>query len=136
MSSLVGWGELYSFLKGVEILKARIDKNVIRELYLKGYNAKEIAVKLKCEVEAVRKCIQRNYENLKWKHGIAVKERKETIKAIDYEAKRCMTDKSFIIKNRSIYKTKMDGDIVINKEVAPVVSWDTPRRLTNENKNR
>lgn len=111
------------------------DKKVIKELYLKGYNAKEIAAKTQCGVESVRKYIQRNLNDLKYKHDLAVTARKETIKAINYESNRYISDKAFILKNRSIYKTKTDGDIVINKKVAPVVTWDTPRRLTNEYKN-
>lgn len=117
-------------------MKAEVNKNQIEKLYLEGYNANEIAKKLKCNVETVRKCIQRNFGNLKCKHDIAVVQRREVIKATNYEANKFMGDSTFIKKNRSIYKTKPDGDIVINKDVAPVVTWDTPRRLNNENKTR
>ncbi len=117
-------------------MKVRIDKNQIRELYLEGYNANEISKKLKCNIEAVRKCIQRNFNNLRYKHEIAVVQRRETLRAVNYEANKFIGDSAFIKKNRSIYKTIADGDIVINKEVAPVVTWDTPRRLVNENKIR
>ena len=113
-----------------------LDKEEVRKFYLEGYNAKQISNILKCNVEGVRKCIQRNLSDFDDKHKLAVYRRKDAIKAIDYEAKRYMSDKSFIMKNRSIYKTKPNGDIVIDKEVAQVVSWDTPKRLTNENKNK
>lgn len=33
----------------------------------------------------------------------------------------------------SIYKTNLDGGIVIDVNVAPIVSFDTPKRLKNEN---
>lgn len=46
---------------------------------------------------------------------------------------RFMSDLVFIKKNRSIYKTLQNGDIVINREVAPIVTFDTPKRLINEN---
>lgn len=111
-----------------------LDKDLVRSFYLKGYNAVEIAKKVSSNTETVRKCIQRNFGNLKLKHEIAVLQRKEELKATNYEANRYMSDKSFVLKNRSIYKTLPNGDIVINKEVAPVVTWDTPRRLVNENK--
>lgn len=114
------------------ILTVRIDKNQVKELYLLGYNANEIAKKLKYNVESIRKCIQRNFNHLKNEHEIAVIQRREALKAVNYEANKYISDSAFIKKNRSIYKTNLDGDIVINKKVAPVVTWDTPRRLVNE----
>lgn len=111
-----------------------IDKEIVRSFYLQGYNAVEIAKKVSSSTEAVRKCIQRNFGALKLKHEIAVIQRREELKATNYESNRCISDRAFILKNRSIYKTLPNGDIVINKEVAPVVTWDTPRRLVNENK--
>ncbi|WP_242952598.1 DUF1670 domain-containing protein [Clostridium beijerinckii] len=118
----------------MELLEAKADKNPIEELYLKGYDASQIAKKLGKKVEAVRKYIQRNFSHLKHKHDIAVVQRRESIKATNYEANKYMGDSTFIKKNRSIYKTKPDGDLVINREVAPIVTWDTPKRLVNENK--
>lgn len=115
-------------------MKAKVDKNQIEELYLAGYNASEIGKKLSCNVETIRKCIQRNFSNLKSKHERALIQRREVLKAVNYEANKYISDSSFIKKNRSIYKTNPNGDIVINKEVAPVVTWDTPKRLSNENK--
>lgn len=114
----------------------KVDKKQSEKLYLEGYNANEIAKKLKYEVEAVRKCIQRNFGKLKGKHEIAIVQRREIVRAVNYEANKYMGDSTFIKKNRSIYKTKPDGDIVINKDVAPIVTWDTPKRLVNESKIR
>ena len=111
-----------------------LDKEIVRSFYLHGYNAVEIAKKISSNVETVRKCIQRNFGDLKLKHDIAVIQRKEEIKAVNYEANNWISDRSFILKNRSIYKTLPNGDIVINREVAPITTWDTPRRLVNENK--
>lgn len=108
----------------------------VEKLYLLGLNAAEIAKLLNSKKDTIKKCIQRNFKELKHKHEIAVVQRREAIKAVNYEAKKYISDSAFIKKNRSIYKTKADGDIVLNKEVAPVVSWDTPRRLVNENKNK
>ena len=116
-------------------MKAKLNKEIIKKLYLEGLKAPEIAKKLNLKKDTIKKCIQRNFNNLKYEHEIAAIRRCEVIKAINYEANKFMGDSTFIKKNRSIYKTKLDGDIVINKEVAPVVTWDTPRRLINENKN-
>ena len=38
------------------------------------------------------------------------------------------------MQNRSIYRTKENGDIVVKKEVKNILPFDAPRRLTNENK--
>lgn len=111
-----------------------LDKEIVRSFYVNGYNAVEIAKKTASNVETVRKCIQRNFGNLKLKHDIAVVQRKEEIRAVNYEANNWISDRSFILKNRTAYKTLPNGDIVINREVAPVTTWDTPRRLLNENK--
>ncbi|MDU2489649.1 MAG: DNA-binding response regulator [Clostridium celatum] len=111
-----------------------LNKELVKSFYLQGYNAVEIAKKVCSNTEAVRKCIQRNFGNLKLKHEIAVIQRKEELKATNYESNRYISDRAFILKNRSIYKTLPNGDIVINREVAPIITWDTPRRLVNENK--
>ncbi|OOM81773.1 hypothetical protein CLPUN_09570 [Clostridium puniceum] len=117
-------------------MNAKTYKNQIEELYLNGYDASQIAKKLKKNIEAVRKYIQRNLSHLNYRHKIAVIERREIIRATNYESNKFMGDSTFIKKNRSIYKTKLDGDIVINRDIAPVVTWDTPKRLVNENKVR
>lgn len=113
-----------------------LDKERVKELYLNGYNAVEIAKLLKANKEAVRKCIQRNYNYASYKeaHEIALTARREEKRAINRESTRFISDKSFIMKNRSIYKTLANGDIVLDKVKAGTVTWDTPRRLVNENK--
>ncbi|BAH06790.1 helix-turn-helix transcriptional regulator [Clostridium kluyveri] len=128
-----GLGELYSFL-GADDLRAVLNKEEVKILYLDGLTAPEIARKLNIKKDTVEKCIQRNFSNLKCEHRVALTCRREVVKAVNYEANKYIGDSAFVKKNRSIYKTNPDGDIVINKEVAPVVTWDTPRRLANENK--
>ena len=39
---------------------------------------------------------------------------------------------SFVLKNRSIYETLDNGDIVLKKEARKIVTDDTPRRLKNK----
>lgn len=117
-------------------MRTKLNKDKVKKLYLDGLKAPEIAKRLESDKDTIKKCIQRNFKDLRHKHDIAVIQRRETIKATNYEANKYMGDRTFIRKNRSIYKTKPDGDIVINKEVAPVVTWDTPKRLVNENKVR
>lgn len=112
-------------------LKSVIDKKQVRKLYIQGFTDSEIAKKLHYKKDTVKKCVQRNFGCLKEAHRIALTRRREIIKAVNYQANRYMGDSTFVKKNRSIYKTKPNGDIVLNKEVAPVVTWDTPRRLAN-----
>lgn len=109
-----------------------LDKERVKELYLQGYNSSEIAKLLKVKRETVKKSIQRNLSNLKWMHEDAKRIRKDVLRATNKESTKYITDRSFILKNRSIYKTLPNGDIVLNREVSGTVSWDTPKRLANE----
>lgn len=109
-----------------------LDKDKIKKLYLDGYNANQIAKIIKSKTDTVRKCIQRNFKELKIVHEQAVITRKEALRAIDYEGKRYMSDRDFVLKNRSIYKTLENGDIVLKKSAKKIVTIDTPRRLKNE----
>lgn len=118
------------------MVKSILDKEQVRKLYLAGFTSPEIARKLNSKSDTVKKCIQRNFGGLKTEHQIALTRKREVLRAVNYQANRYMGDSTFVKKNRSIYKTRPDGDIVLNKDVAPVVTWDTPRRLANQNKNR
>lgn len=110
-----------------------LDKEKVKELYLEGYGPSQIANILNCKPETVRKCIERNFKQYKSSH-LATKIRNREIDRITkMESKQYMSNAAFIEKNRSIYKTNSDGDIVIDANVAPVVSFDTPRRFKNEN---
>lgn len=119
----------YIFLGG----QSMIDKERVKILYLQGYDAVEIAKLLRANKEAVRKCIQRNYFLLKEKHLEAKGYRREILKATSKESNAYISNRSFILKNRSIYRTKLNGDIVLKKEHRHNVTWDTPRILPNIN---
>ncbi len=117
-------------------MKAIIDKKQVENLYIEGFTDSEIAKKLSVKKDTVKKCIQRNFDYLKDEHNIAKTCRREVVRAVNYEANKYIGDSSFVKKNRSIYKTKKNGDIIIDRKVAPVVTWDTPKRLANENRVR
>ncbi|SCJ09207.1 Uncharacterised protein [uncultured Clostridium sp.] len=113
-----------------------MNKELIKQLYANGFNAREISEELNVNKAAVNKCIQRNFKDLK---PIHLKNRKqlkfyenEVRKITKYESKQHMSDKTFILKNRSLYETKKDGDIVLKKDIDCVIPWDVPRRLVNE----
>ena len=105
-----------------------LDKEKAKEMYLKGYSASDIAKRLNASRHAVQKCIQRNMRLLKKSHDIAKEFNKEVKKVTRREAKQYMSDKDFIRRNKSIYKTNKNGDIVLNKSISGTVSFDTPRR--------
>ncbi|MBN1050285.1 DNA-binding response regulator [Clostridium botulinum] len=107
-----------------------LDKIKVKENYLKGYSYNKIANILKEKPETVKKCIQRNLKEFRKSHAAEKIRRKEVDRITRQESKKYMSDKDFIKRNRSIYKTKKNGDIILNKDV--VVTFDTPKRLTNE----
>ena len=110
-----------------------LDKQKVKELYLEGENYSSIANILKANPETVRKCIYRNLREFRNSHEAEKIRRKEVDRITRYESKSYMSDNVFIKKNRSAYKTDSEGNISIDKDVAPVISFDTPRRLINEN---
>ena len=127
----MGWGKLYQFLGGIGM-----NKELVKQLYCNGLNAREISQQLGVNKAAVNKCIQRNFKDLKPIHLENRKQFKfyenEVRKITKYESKQYMSDKTFILKNRSLYETKKDGDIVLKKNIGCAIPWDVPRRLTNE----
>lgn len=128
-------------------MKSSKKKKRVRELYREGYNSTEIAkiiteenlqdgIYKKTTPEAIKKCIQRNFKDLKKENKINRIARKETIKALNYESNRFISDKALILKNRSVYKTNANGDIVLKKEkeVGCFFPADLPKRLVNSDK--
>ncbi len=111
-----------------------LDREKVKKLYLQGYKNEEIAKMLSSKTDTIKKCIQRNFNDLKLEHKIAVVQRKETLRALRHESNRYMGERSFILKNRTIYKTLPNGDIVVNRKVSGTITSDTPTRLVNENK--
>ena len=127
----MGWGKLYHFLGGMDL-----NKELVKQLYCNGLNAREISEHLNVNKSSVNKCIQRNFKEFK---SIHLKNRKhlkfyenEVRKITKYESKQYMSDKTFILKNRSLYETKENGYIVLKKDIDYKIPWDVPRRLNNE----
>nr|DAY89311.1 MAG TPA: Transcriptional regulatory protein RcsB factor, DNA BINDING PROTEIN.6A [Caudoviricetes sp.] len=111
-----------------------LNKEKVKKYYFdEGYTQEEVAKKMGVSVDAISKCIQRNFSHLKLKHKIALFQGKEVNKALEHEGNRYMSDRSFILKNPSIYKTLPNGDIVLKEESAKIVTMDVPKKLINEN---
>lgn len=124
-------GELY--LKRGEIMKSFIsdeDKSMIRELYKNGVSIKEIDKRLnKYNYESIKKYIQRNLKDLKDTHTLNRLHTIETLKKTKFECSREISDFSFYKYNKSIYKIDNNGNLVIDKKVAPIVTFDTPKKI-------
>ena len=57
-------------------MKKKIDTKLVKELYLQGYIAREIAENLDCNMENIKKIIQRNLKDFKEEHELQLKKRK------------------------------------------------------------
>ena len=106
------------------------DKIMIEKLYADGVDAKEISRRIEKGVDAIRKYIQRNLKDLKEKHEFEKERTREILKKTKLECSQEISNISFFKSNRSIYKQSKNGDLIIDKKVAPVVTFDTPNRIT------
>ena len=104
------------------------DKKVIEKMYVSGFILKDIVKKLDntYKMETIKKYIQRNLKHLKEVHEREKVNRKETLRIIDWECSQVMSDREFVKRNLSIYKSNKNGDLVLNREVAGAVTFDTP----------
>lgn len=109
-----------------------LDIEKVKEKYLEGYNSSQIARTLKCKPSTVRQCIHRNLKEFRKSNEAEKIRKKEVDRITRQESKNYISDKDFVKRNRSIYKTNKNGDIVLNKDVASIVTFDTPKRLINE----
>ena len=106
----------------------KLDKEKIERLYLKGYNYSEIAKFFNWKPESVRKCIQRNFKELKSIHEDNRKERKSIEWALKNEINSFMTSSRVVKSNLSQYKSNKKGDLVLIKSDV-YYTEDTPKIL-------
>ena len=109
----------------------KLDKEKIERLYLKGYNYIEIAKVFNWKPESVRKCIQRNFKELKSQHELERDRRKAIDRALKREVNGFMTSRNFVKMNPSIYTQNSKGELVLKKS-AVCYTEDTPRISINE----
>ena len=111
----------------------KLNKLIVKDLYIKGFAISEIAKELNCSADRIRMCINRNFKDLKYTHEKAKKARKDIDKIAKQEVKRYMPDSTFVKKNRSIYETnKETGDIELRKDLDYAIPYDVPEVLKNE----
>ncbi|HFE9702948.1 helix-turn-helix domain-containing protein (plasmid) [Clostridium perfringens] len=120
--------------------KNELDKSKVKSLYLDGFSANEIAIRMYSNREAVKKCIQRNFSDLR-EHNKAKRELKKLqdaeVKKLTYrECRRYMSDRNFIKTNSSIYKHNGHGNFSVKneKELGCVVPFDVPRNFNFKKK--
>lgn len=106
------------------------DKIMIEKLYSNGVDAKEISRRIGKSVDAIRKYIQRNLKDLKVTHEKERLRTKEILRKTKWECSQEISNINFFKGNRNIYKQAKNGDLIIDNKVAPVVTFDTPRRIT------
>lgn len=118
----------------------------IMDYYNAGYTYEEIARFMFMSTNTIKTIVNNwinslpshSQEFVRKNHRIKKGAKKETIKAIDYEAKKEIGDKAFILKNRSAYNTKENGDIILKSEneLGCKTTYDTPKRFVNESKEK
>lgn len=107
------------------------DKQIIEDLYRRGIDAVRITKRLekKYNVDTVRRHIQRNLKHLKEIHEREKERTKQILKKTAWECSQEISSLEFAKRNLSIYKANRNGDLVINRDVAQIVTFDTPRRV-------
>lgn len=124
-------GELYPKLKVGDLLAIKIEhKEKIKKMYIAGIDAVEIKKRLKWySLNSIRAYIQRNLKEYKDIHDRNYKYNKEILRKTKWECSQEIGNVAFGKVNRSIYKVAANGDLVVNKKVAPIVTFDTPNRI-------
>ena len=125
----MGWGN-YIYLEVLIMVLDLRDKIMIQKLYLAGVDAKEISRRIGKSVDAIRKYIQRNLKDLKEKHEAEKERTREVLRKTKWECSQEISNSNFAKFNRSIYKQARNGDLILDRKVAPVVTFDTPTRIT------
>ena len=103
----------------------------IMDYYNSGFTYAEIAKFMFMSVNTVKTIVNTWIKNLpttsqdfvRRKHWVEKNAKKETTRA-------------FVLKNRSVYKTKENGNIILKteNELECKVTWDTPKRLNNDSR--
>lgn len=109
----------------------KLDKEKIERLYSSGYNYSEISKILNWKPGSVRKCIQRNFKELKSVHEDKRQRRKSIEKALVHEVNSFMSGKNCVKANLSQYENNRKGDLVLIKNDI-CHTEDMPRAFRNE----
>lgn len=101
----------------------------IKDLYLKGYNAKEIAHMVKKSHGHIRNYISRNLSSYRFEHRKARDLNKSIIKAINTMNNSYMSDKSFLRLNRQSYNYDRKGNLEFDEVTRGTRPTDVPKKI-------
>lgn len=128
---------VYTFLGGI---KLRLNKDEVKELYVRGYNAKEIANILKnrgqinIKSDTVQRCINRNFYKLKSEHKKNRDINKDIKKSIDNMNNSFMSNSSLLKMNRQRYNYNKNGNLVFDESIGKR-PYDLPKTYYIRNNN-
>ena len=88
----------------------------IKFLYLKGFNAKEISIKLDLTHQYTRELIAQNLKDCRYEHRKQRSMNREIIKAIDNMNNSYIPNSSFLSWNRQSYDYNKNGNLVFNED--------------------
>ncbi len=97
-----------------------LDKNKVKELYIRGYNAKEISNilfeknKIHIKSDTIQRCINRNFSDLKFQHRKARCLNRDIKKSIDRMNNSFINNKSLLKYNRQAYNYNKNGNLVFD----------------------
>ena len=100
----------------------RIDKQKVKDLYLKGYNAKEISnilsriKEVDIKSDTIQRCINRNFSGLKINHIKARNLNKDIKRCVDIINNSFMSNSSLLKYNRQSYKYNKNGNLVFDEK--------------------
>lgn len=94
----------------------RLDKNKIKELYLKGYNAKEISNLLNEKHDTIRRCVNRNFADLKFQHRKARDLNRDIKRAVDSMNNSFISNSSLLKYNRQSYRYNKNNNLVFDEK--------------------
>lgn len=109
-----------------------LNKVQVKELYIKGFNAKEIAVKLDAKSDTVQRCINRNFSKHKLIHLQNRANYKSIISSINYQNKKHMSDSSLLRWNRQSYNYNEKYDLVFDEKTRGLKPGDMNSVIKNK----
>lgn len=92
-----------------------LDKVKVKELYMRGLNAKEIAIKLNAKSDTVQRCINRNFSKYKLIHTENRANYKSIVGSINYMNRKFISDSSLLKWNRQSYNYNEKYDLVFDE---------------------
>lgn len=101
----------------------RLNKDEVKELYVRGYNAKEIAKilenrgQINIKSDTVQRCINRNFFDLKFEHKKNRDINKDIKKSIDNMNNSFMSNSSLLKMNRQRYNYNKNGNLVFDESI-------------------